>query len=184
MLLIAPFWFKKKSTEIEHGPNKHTYMSWNRWGKSGNSDRLYFLGLQNQCRQWLHYEIKRHLLLGRKAMTNLDSVLKKQRHHLANKGPYSQSYRFSSSHVLMWELDHKEGWALKNWCFRTEVLEKTLESPLDCKEIKPVNPKGNQPWIFIGVDLLGIKGSRVCHHTLCHLGIRIILSWRQLRSCK
>ena len=69
---------------------------------------------------------------------------------LCNKGPSGQSYGFSSSHVWMWELDHKEGWALKNWCSRTVVLEKTLESPLDCKEIKPVNPKGNQSWIFIG----------------------------------
>jgi len=68
---------------------------------------------------------------------------------MANIGPYSQSYGFSSSHVQMWELDHK-AWALKNWCFQTVVLEKTLESPLDCKEIKPVNPKGNQSWIFIG----------------------------------
>ena len=63
---------------------------------------------------------------------------------------YSQSYSFSSSHVRMWELDHKEGWVLKNWCFWTVVLEKTLESPLDSKKIKPVNPKGNQPWVFIG----------------------------------
>ena len=62
----------------------------------------------------------------------------------------SQSYDFSNSHVWMWELDHKEGWALKNWCFWTVVLEKTLESPLDCREIKPVHSKGNQPWIFIG----------------------------------
>ena len=95
-------------------------------------------------------EIKRCLLLGRKAMTNLDNILKKQRYHFADKGPYSQSYGFSSSHVWMWELDHKEGWAPKNWCFWTVVLEKTLESPLDCKEIKPVNHKGNQSWIFIG----------------------------------
>ena len=70
--------------------------------------------------------------------------------YFANKGPSSQSYGFSSSHVWMWELDHKEGWAPKNWCFWTVVLEKTLESPLDCKEIKPVNPKGNQSWIFVG----------------------------------
>ena len=69
--------------------------------------------------------------------------IQKQKHHFANKGPYSQSYGFSSSHVQMWELDHKEGWALKNWCFWSVVLEKTLESPLDNKEIKPVNPKGN-----------------------------------------
>ena len=74
---------------------------------------------------------------------------KKQRHHFADKGPYSQTYGFCSSHVQVWELDHKEGWAPKNWCFWTVVLEKTLESHLDCK-IKPLNPKGNQPWIFIG----------------------------------
>ena len=78
--------------------------------------------------------------------------IKKQRHFFANKGPYSQSFGFSSSHVWMWELDHKEGWALKNLCFWAVVLEKTLESPLDCKEIKPVNSKGNQSWIFIGRD--------------------------------
>ena len=72
----------------------------------------------------------------------------KQRRHFADKGPSSQSYGISSSQVCMWELDHKEGWTLKNWCFWNVVLEKTLESPLDCKEIKPVNPKGYQPWIF------------------------------------
>ena len=76
--------------------------------------------------------------------------IKKQRHYFANKGPSSQSYMFSSSHVWMWELDHKENWASKNWCFWTVVLEKTLESTLNCKEIKPVNPKGNQSWMFIG----------------------------------
>ena len=76
--------------------------------------------------------------------------IKKQRCHFANKGLYSPSCAFSRKHVQMWELDHKEGWAPKNWCFQTVVLEKTLESPLDCKEIKPVNPKGNQSWIFIG----------------------------------
>ena len=75
---------------------------------------------------------------------------KKQRHHFADKGPYSQSYGFSSSHIWMWELDNKESWVPKNWCFWTVVLKKTLESPLDSKEIKLVNPKGNQPWIFIG----------------------------------
>ena len=76
--------------------------------------------------------------------------IKKQKHYFANKDPSSQGYGFSSSHVWMWELDYKESWALKNWCFWTVVLEKTLESPLDSKEIIPVNPKGNQPWIFIG----------------------------------
>ena len=75
--------------------------------------------------------------------------VKKQRHYFANKGPSSQGYGFSSSHVWMWELDYKESWTLKKWCFQTVVLEKTLESPLDCKEIQPVHPKGNQSWIFI-----------------------------------
>ena len=76
--------------------------------------------------------------------------IKKQRHYIANKGEYSQSYGFFSSHVSIWELDHKENWALKNWCFWTVVLEKTLESPLNCKEIQPVHPTGNQSWIFTG----------------------------------
>ena len=76
--------------------------------------------------------------------------IKKQRYYFANKGPSSQGYGFSSSHVWIWELDHKDGWTPKNWCFQTVVLEKTLESPLDCKEIQPVHPKGNQSWVFIG----------------------------------
>ena len=76
--------------------------------------------------------------------------IKKQRHYFVNKGPSSQGYGFSSGQAWMWELDYKESWAPKNWCFWTMVLEKTLESPLDCKEIKQVHPKGNQPWIFIG----------------------------------
>ena len=76
--------------------------------------------------------------------------IKKQRYYFANKGPSSQSYGFSSSHVWMWELDHKESWVLKNWCLWIVVSEKTLKSPLDCKEIQPVHPKGNQSWIFIG----------------------------------
>ena len=76
--------------------------------------------------------------------------IKKQRHHFSNKGPSSQSYGFSSSHVWMWELNYKESWVVKNWCCWTVVLEKTLESPLESKEIQPVHPKGNQSWIFIG----------------------------------
>ena len=82
-------------------------------------------------------------------MTNLDSILK-NRHYFANKGPSSPGYGFSSSHIWMWELNHKESWVPKNWCFWTVVLEKTLESPLDSMEIQPVHPKGNQSWIFIG----------------------------------
>ena len=92
----------------------------------------------------------RHLLLGRKAMTNLDSMLKSRDITLLTKVRLLKAMVFPVFHVWMWELDHKESWAPKNWCFWTVVLEKTLESPLDCKEIKPVNPKGNQYWIFIG----------------------------------
>ena len=85
-----------------------------------------------------------------KSMITLDSLLKKQRHPFADEGLYIQNYGFSSSHIQMWEFDQKEGWILKNWCFWTVVFKNTLESPLYCKEIKPVNPKGNKPWIFIG----------------------------------
>ena len=102
------------------------------------------------------HEIKRHLLLGRKAMTNLDSI-KRQRHYFADKGLSSQSYGFSSSHVWMWKFDHKETWVLNSWYFWTVVLEKILESPLDCKEIQPVSPKGNQSRIFFGGLMVKLK---------------------------
>ena len=86
----------------------------------------------------------------KKSYDQLRQHIKKQRHYFANKRLSSQSNDFPSSHVWMWELDHKEGWALKNRCFWTVVLEKTLESPLDCKEIQPVHSKGDQSWVFIG----------------------------------
>ena len=100
-------------------------------------------------------------ILGRKSSKDLPRILwksydqpkqdiKKQRNYFTNKGLSSQSYGFSSRHVWIWELDYKESWAPKNWCFWTAALEKTLESPLDCKEIQPFNPKGNHSWIFIG----------------------------------
>ena len=91
---------------------------------------------------------KKNLLLGGKAMTNLDSVLKSRDFTLRTKVP--ESYGFSRSHVWMWELGYKEGWVLKNWCIWTVELEKTIESPLDRKEIQPGNPQGNHSWIFIG----------------------------------
>ena len=109
-----------------------------------------FLGFKITADGDCSHEIKRCLLLGRKVMTNLDSIAKKQSHYFPNKGPSSQGYGFSSDHVWMWELDYKESWVLKNWCFWTVVLEKTLESPLDCKEIQPVHPKEEQSWIFTG----------------------------------
>ena len=90
------------------------------------------------------------MLPGKEAMTNLNNILKKQRQHFANNGLYSQSYCCPSSHVQMCELIHKDGWAPKYWCFRTVILEKTLESPLGCKDTKQVNAKGNQSWIVIG----------------------------------
>ena len=95
------------------------------------------------------HEIKGHLLLGRKAMTSLDSILKSRDITLRTKVYLVKAIVFQS-HVWMWELEYKESWALKNWCFWIMVLEKTLESPLDCKEIQLVHPKGNQSWIFIG----------------------------------
>ena len=108
-----------------------------------------FLGSKITADGDCSHEVKRCLLLGRKAMTNLDSILKSRDITLPKKVHLSQSYGFSSSHVWKWELNYKESWALTNWCFWTVVLEKTLESPLYCEDIKPVNPKGNQSWIFI-----------------------------------
>ena len=107
-----------------------------------------FLGSKITAYGDCSHEIKRHFLLERKTMANIDRILKIRDITLL-KCPSNQSFGFSTNHVWMWELDHKEGWVPKNWCFWTVVLEKTLESPLDSK-IKPVNPKGNQSWIFIG----------------------------------
>ena len=103
--------------------------SWQIDGETKETVRLYFWGLQN------HFQPRQHI--------------KKQRRYFADKGPSGQSYGFSNGQ-WMWELDYKESWAQKNWCFWTVVLEKTLQSPLDCKEIQPVHPKGDQFWIFIG----------------------------------
>ena len=99
---------------------------------------------------FLHHSCAAFLYGREKSYDQPRQYIKKQRHFFAHKVPSSQSYGFSSSHVWMWELDHKESWMPKNWCFWTVVLEKNLESPLDYKEIKPVNLKGNQSWTFIG----------------------------------
>ena len=111
-----------------------------------------FLGSKITTDGYCSHQIKRHLLFCRKVMKNLGRMLKGRDITSVTKVhiTYSQSYHFSSSHVWMWELDNKEGWVLKNWCFWTVVLAKTLESPLDCKEIKLVHFKGNKFWIFIG----------------------------------
>ena len=116
----------------------------NRWGNSG---WLHFLGLENHCRWW--FQPWNFPPPWKKVMTNLDSILK-SRHYFVNKGLSSQGYDFSSSHVWMWELDCEESWVPKNWCFWTLVLEKTLESPLDFKEIQSVHPKGDESWVSLG----------------------------------
>ena len=123
--------------------------SWQIDGETMERGRLYFGGLQNHCRWYLKPWNLKTLAPWRKSYDQPRQHIRKQRHYFANKGLSSQSYGFSSSHVWMWELDFEESWAPKNWCFWTVVLEKTLESPLDCKEIQPVHPKGNQSWIFI-----------------------------------
>ena len=124
----------------------------NRWEKNGNSDRLYFLGLQNHCRWWLQTWNWKKLAPWMKSYDKLRQHIKKQTHHFANKGPPSQGCSFPSSHVQMWDLDHKEGWVPKNWCFWTVLLKKNPESPLDSKRdqtrisiLKEINS-----WIFIG----------------------------------
>ena len=120
----------------------------NRWEMIDTVRNFIFLDSKITVDGGFSHEIKRCLLLGRKAMTNLHSILK-NRHYFATKVCIVK-VQFSSSHVWMWELDHKESWVPKNWCFWTVVLEKTLESPLDCKEIQPVHPKGDQSWWFTG----------------------------------
>ena len=116
---------------------------WKQW------QTLYFCASKSLRMAIAAMKLKDTYSLGRKVMTNLDSIFK-SRHYFVNKGPSSQGYGFSSGHVWMWELDCEEGWAPKNWCFWSVMLEKTLESPLDCKEIQLVDPKRNQSWIFIG----------------------------------
>ena len=126
-------------------------------GYNGNSKKLYFVGFQNHCRWELQPWNSKMLATQKKSYDKPRQHIKKQRHYFANKGLSSQRYSFSSGHVWMWELDHKESWVLKNWYFWTVVLEMTLESPLDCKEVQPVNPKGNQSWIFTEGLMLKLK---------------------------
>ena len=143
-------WLKAQHLENEdHSIWSHHFMG-NRWGNSGNSGWLYFGGLQNHCRWWLQPWNKKTLTSWKESYDQPTQHVKKQRHVFVNKGPFSQGYGFSSSHVWMWELDYKESWAPKNWCFWSVVLKTTLESPLDCKKIQPVHPKGDQSWVFIG----------------------------------
>ena len=143
-------WLNTQHSKSEDYGIQSNYTIANRWGKSGNSDRFYFLGLLNYCRWWLQPWNQKTLAPWKKSYDKCRQCIKNQKHHFVDKGPYSQSYGFSSTNVWMWELDHKEGCMPKNRCFWIVVLEKTLEGLLDSKKIKPVNPKGNQPWIFIG----------------------------------
>ena len=128
----------------------------NRWGNSWNSGRLYFFGAPKSL-QMVTAAMKlkdacslEGKLRPKESYDQPRQHIKKQRCYFANKGLSNEGYGFSSSHVWMWELDNKESWALDNSCFWSVVLEKTLESPLDCNEIQPVHSKGNQSWVFIG----------------------------------
>ena len=138
--------------KAQHSENKdhqsHHFMG-NRWGNSVSSVRLYFLGLQNHCEWWLQPWNKKMFAPWKKSYDQPRQRIKKQRHYFANKVLSGQTYGFSSSHAWMWEWDYKESWALKNWYFWNVLLEKTLASPLDCKEVQPVHPRENQSWILI-----------------------------------
>ena len=136
----------QKTKVMASGPST----SWQIDGETMESVRGYFLGLQNHCRWWLQSWNYKMLALWKKSYDQPRQHIKKQRYYFGNKVPASQSCGFSSSHVWIWKLDYKESWVSKKWCFWTVVLEKTLKSPLDCKEIQPVNPKRNQSQIFIG----------------------------------
>ena len=128
--------------------------SWQIDGETVETVADFIFWLQNHCRWWLQPWNKKTLTPWKKSCDHSRQHIKKQRHCFANKG---QGYGFSSSNVWMWELGYKESWAPKNWCFWTVVLEKTLESPLDCKEIQPVHPKGNHSWMFIGRTDVGAE---------------------------
>ena len=153
-LYIWSYWYISRQSWFQLVIQKTKIMgsgpitSWQIDGEKRNSDRLHFLGLQNHCRWWLQPWNCKTFASWKKSYDKSRQHIKEQRHHFADKGQYSQSCGFSSSHVWMQELDHKEGWAPKSWCLWI-VLEKTLENPLDCK-IKPVNLKGNQSQMFIG----------------------------------
>ena len=129
----------------------------NRWGNNGNSERLYFGGPQNHCRWWLQPWNQKTLTPWKESYDQIRQHIKKQRCYFASKGPSGQGYGFSSSHVWMWELDCEESWAPKNWCFWTVVLEKTLESPLDNKEIQPVILKEISPGCSLEGLMLKLK---------------------------
>ena len=138
----------------------------NRWGEMENNGRFYFLGLQNHWRWWLQPWNLNIFAPWKKSYDQHRQHIKKQRHYFSDKGPYSQSYGFSSSHVQIWQLNHNEGWDPKNWCFGTVVLENTLESPFDSKAIKLVNPKWNQPEYSLEGLMLKVWGDQYFGHLM------------------
>ena len=150
------FWLKTQHSKNEDlGIWSHYFMA-NRWRNNGNSDRLF--SWAPKLLQMVIASMKLNTLAPwKKNYDKSTQHIKKQKHYFANQGPSSQSYVFSSSHVWMWELDYKENWAPKNLCFWTVVLEKTLESPLDCEEIKPVNPKEICPEYSLAGLMLELK---------------------------
>ena len=124
--------------------------SWQIDGETMETVTFYCWGLQNHCRWWLQPWNLKMITPWKESYDQPRQHIKKQGHYFASKGPSSQGYGFSSGHAWMWELDYKESWAPKNWCFWTMVLEKALENPLDFKEIQQVHPKRDQSWVFIG----------------------------------
>ena len=122
----------------------------NRWGNSGNSVRLNFFWAPKSLKMVIAAMKLKEVTTWKESCDQPRQHIEKQRNYYVNKGPSSQGYGFSSGHAWMWEFDYKESWDLKNWWFWTMVLEKTLEHPLDCKEIQAVHPKGNQSWMFTG----------------------------------
>ena len=158
---------EKKRLKTQHSNNEDhgiwsRHVTVNRWGNNANSERLSFLGLQNHCRGWLQLLNWKILAPWKKSYDKCRQHIKNQRHHFADKGPLSQKLCFFPLVVCWCELDHKESWAPKNWYFWTMAWEKTLESPLDYKKIKPVNPKGIRSWIFIGKFNPEAKAPRLC----------------------
>ena len=153
--LLALCFYKSKTINIFHWvifitmENKNKFAAF-RWNSHSIKATYWNVTSLQMVTAAMKLKKKKMLAPWKKTYDKPRQCIKKHRYHFADKGPYSQGYGFSSSHVQKWELDHKVGWALKNWCFRIVVLEKTLESPLNSKNIKSVNPEGNQPWIFIG----------------------------------
>ena len=158
---------RKVALKIQHSRNEisgsgsHHFRA-NRWEKSGSCGRLYLGGCRITADRDCSHEIKRCLPLGRKTYDKPRQHIRKQRHYCADQAPHSQSYGFSTSLIWMWELDHKEGWVSKNWCFLTVVLEKTQKSLSDCKEIQQVHLKGDQFWILLEGLMLKVKFAYWC----------------------